>query len=266
MRLTMLGTGHATVTRCYNTCWVLEDQGDRLLVDGGGGNGLLRQLSCAGIPWQDIHTLYVTHQHLDHITGIYWFIRCIGKAAMGGKDIGQFHLYAHAHLVEVLRETCQILMPEEWTAAMDGYLVLHPVTDGMTGEMIGHSVIWFDLRSTKMEQYGFSMELSAGRRLVCCGDEPLPEYCHPYAEGAEWMLHEAFCLASEEPHYQAYAKHHSTVRDACHLAEQLHVRNLLLYHTEDDHLEGRRELYLQEGQQVYHGNLYIPFDLESIEI
>lgn len=40
MKLTMLGTGNAVVTECYNTCFVLEDeertQEDRyLLVDGG---------------------------------------------------------------------------------------------------------------------------------------------------------------------------------------------------------------------------------------
>lgn len=266
MRLTMLGTGHAMATRCYNTCWILEDQGERLLVDGGGGNGLLRQLQRVGTRWQDIHTIYVTHQHLDHITGIYWFIRCIGKAAMAHKDIGQFDLYAHAHLAHVIEETCTLLMPDEFRAAHDGHLVMHPVADGMTGEMMGHPVTWFDIGSTKMEQFGFRMVLTPGHNLVCCGDEPLPASCYSYGEGADWMLHEAFCLAAEEPQYKAYAKHHSTVRDACTLAERLHVRNLILYHTEDDHLVDRCHLYTAEGLQVYHGSLYVPEDLETIEV
>ena len=34
MKLTMLGTGNALVTECYNTCFVLEDGGGRLMVDG----------------------------------------------------------------------------------------------------------------------------------------------------------------------------------------------------------------------------------------
>lgn len=29
MKLTMLGTGNALVTECYNTCFVLEDEGKR---------------------------------------------------------------------------------------------------------------------------------------------------------------------------------------------------------------------------------------------
>ena len=45
----MLGTGNALVTRCYNTCFVMQTPGARLLVDAGGGNGVLRQLELAGI-------------------------------------------------------------------------------------------------------------------------------------------------------------------------------------------------------------------------
>ena len=62
MKITMLGTGHATVTRCYNTCFVLEQTaGDgtcRLLVDAGGGNGILAQLEKAGIRDGDTVRMY----------------------------------------------------------------------------------------------------------------------------------------------------------------------------------------------------------------
>lgn len=44
MKITMLGTGNALVTRCYNTCFVIDNGQDLLLVDAGGGNGVLSQL------------------------------------------------------------------------------------------------------------------------------------------------------------------------------------------------------------------------------
>ena len=47
MKITMLGTGNAVVTECYNTCFVLSDNNNYFLVDGGGGNTLLRQLKNA---------------------------------------------------------------------------------------------------------------------------------------------------------------------------------------------------------------------------
>ena len=66
--------------------------------------------------------------------------------------------------------------------------------------------------------------------------------------------------------FNPYEKHHSTVKDACELAEKLGVKNLLLYHTEDRNLKYRKELYGEEGREYYHGTLWIPDDLEVIEI
>ena len=43
-RLHVLGTGNAMVTRCYNTCFALQSDDGLLLVDAGGGNGILRQM------------------------------------------------------------------------------------------------------------------------------------------------------------------------------------------------------------------------------
>ena len=47
--ITMLGTGNAHATRCYNTCFTLHGEKGVLLVDAGGGNGILTQLEKAGI-------------------------------------------------------------------------------------------------------------------------------------------------------------------------------------------------------------------------
>lgn len=71
MKLTMLGTGNALVTQCYNTCFVLEDDANHcILVDGGGGNGVLRQLRAAGYDWMAMRDIIVTHRHIDHLLGI----------------------------------------------------------------------------------------------------------------------------------------------------------------------------------------------------
>ena len=50
----MLGTGNALVTKCYNTCFVIENENDYLMVDAGGGNTVLNQLEKAGINWKDV--------------------------------------------------------------------------------------------------------------------------------------------------------------------------------------------------------------------
>ena len=56
----ILGTGNALVTRCYNTCFALRDENTTLLVDAGGGNGILRQLREVDIAIGEIHDMFVT--------------------------------------------------------------------------------------------------------------------------------------------------------------------------------------------------------------
>jgi len=75
--LIMLGTGNATVTKCYNTCFAIQEEQEYFLVDTGGGNGILAQLEKASIPLQNIHNIYISHEHIDHLLGIIWLIRVI---------------------------------------------------------------------------------------------------------------------------------------------------------------------------------------------
>ena len=121
---------------------------------------------------------------------------------------------------------------------------------------------FFDIASTKARQFGFSLVTPEGTKLACCGDEPYNPCEEPYVRGCDWLMHEAFCLYSEADKFKPYEKHHSTVKEACELAEQLQVPNLILYHTEETHLKERKALYAQEGRAYYRGNLYIPDDKE----
>ena len=77
MKLTMLGTGNALVTECYNTCFVLSEGNDHFMVDGGGGMTVLHQLKYAGLDWRQMRTIFVTHKHIDHLLGIIWMMRMI---------------------------------------------------------------------------------------------------------------------------------------------------------------------------------------------
>ena len=140
------------------------------------------------------------------------------------------------------------------------------VKDGEKKTILGHVYTFFDIGSTKAKQYGYMLDLGDGRRLTCCGDEPYNEREEIYAKGSDWLLHEAFCLDGQADIFHPYEKHHSTVKDACELAEKLGVKNLLLYHTEDKNITHRQELYRAEGEKYFHGNLWIPEDMDVIEL
>ena len=266
MKLTMLGTGNALVTECYNTCFVLEDNGQYFMVDGGGGSAILHQLKHAGYDWMDMRHIFVTHKHVDHLMGIIWMVRMICQFMNHGEYKGEAYIYSHKEVLDLIRDIAGKLLRQRETRFIDDRLHLVEVQDGEMINVVGHDITFFDIQSTKAKQFGFCMDLGAGKKLTCCGDEPFDDCEEKYAGGSEWLLHEAFCLYSERDIFDPYEKHHSTVKDACELAEKLNVKNLVLYHTEDRNIIRRKVLYLKEGSQFYRGNLFIPDDLEVLEL
>ncbi len=266
MELTLLGTGNAMVTNCYNTCFVLEDQGQYLLVDGGGGNGLLRQLKDAGIPWQKLRDVFVTHSHVDHIMGIVWMLRLYCQNMSRGKYDGQVRIYGHRQVVALLRQLAEGLLSKKECSYLDTAVHLIPVEDGEQRTICGWPITFFDLGSTKLKQFGFTLELPEGGKLTCCGDEPCAPANEHYARNSKWLLHEAFCLHAQADVFKPYEKHHSTALDACQLAQRLGVQNLVLYHTEDSDIPHRKERYTQEGAPHFSGGLYVPNDLEHLQL
>lgn len=265
MDLTMLGTGHAGVTECYNTCFVISDDDGCIMVDGGGGF-VIRQLKHAGFNWMDMRDIIVTHKHMDHLVGVVWMMRFICQRMAAGAYEGEARIYAHDEVIGILRSAGQSLLEPKDSQFIDNRLHLIEVHDGETRDVRGHEITFFDIRSTKAKQFGFSMLLPDGGHLVCCGDEPCTEASYRYAQGSEWLLHEAFCLAAQADRFRPYEKHHSTAKDASELAEKMHAENLVLYHTEDTNLAERKKLYSEEGKAFFSGNLFIPDDLETIPL
>ncbi len=262
MKLTMLGTGMAMVTACYNTCFVLQEREESMLVDGGGGNGVLVQLAKAGIDWKSIRHIFITHKHIDHIMGILWVIRKIGQGINRGDYDGCVQIYGHDEVILILQNMADALLQDKIKKYIGSRIIFQVVKDAESRQILGHTVTFFDILSTKDKQYGFTIEYTKGKRLTCCGDEPYNNQNSQYVTGSDWLMLEAFCMCGEAELFQPYEKHHSTVKEACEQAEALHIPNLILYHTEDTHMGQRKRLYRAEGRQYYHGNLCVPDDLE----
>ena len=123
-----------------------------------------------------------------------------------------------------------------------------------------------DMYSTECNQFGFQTKLNNGEILTFMGDVPCSEKLYEKIRNTDLVLHEAFCLEAEEKIFKAREKHHSTVKEIAEKMELLNVKNIVLWHTKDNNIEKRKELYTNEAKEYFKGNVYVPNDLEIIEL
>lgn len=268
-QITMLGTGNATVSQIYNTCFVLQTPSTLMLVDAGGGNGILAQLKKVNVQISDIHHLFVTHAHTDHVFGVIWVIRMVAQCK--GYE-GLLHVYGNDKVIKVIKTIIDMILAKKQLAKVAERVVFHQLEDGDCFEVGDMKLECFDIQSTKEKQFGFRAELPSSDEsdkplvLACLGDEPYNEQNRRYIVGADWMMCEAFCLYADRDTFKPYEKCHSTALDAGKLAEELGVKNLILYHTEEKTLANRKENYTREAAENFKGRIFVPDDLEVIEL
>ena len=264
--LYVFGTGNAAVTNLYNTCFALRDSDEYFMVDAGGGNGILKILDNMQVPVHRIHHIFVTHEHTDHILGIVWMIRMIATGMLTDQYQGDAYIYGHEDLADTIRTLCRLTIQEKHFRFLDSRIHLDPLKDGDHRHILSYDVTFFDIHSTKARQFGFSLTLNNGKKLTFLGDEPYNPVCEKYVRDCDWLLHEAFCLYVERDLWKPYEKHHSTVKDACELAQAMQIPNLVLWHTEDSNVAGRERLYKSEGKKYYGGNIFVPDDESLIAL
>lgn len=266
MNLILLGTGNAMVTRCYNTCFALQNGAELLLVDAGGGNGILRQMEDAELSFSRVHHLFVTHAHTDHVLGVVWVVRAVAAAINKGAYEGDLTIWCHDELKALLEPLCQALLAKKLRVHIGTRIHFAEIHPGDKLSALGMELTVFDIQSTKAKQYGFAALLPDGQRLTCLGDESYNPITEEYVRGCDWLLTEAFCLYDDREIFHPYEKHHSTVLDAARMAQELDVKHLVLYHTEDKTLATRTQRYTAEARTVYDGAVFVPNDLDTLDL
>ncbi len=265
-RMHVFGTGQAVCLRYRNTCFALEQDGHYFLIDGGGGHETITAMTEMAIKWQNLHHAFLSHEHTDHLLGMVWVVRYIAELVNWNRYNNDFVVYGHDVAIKKLHQVCLLLLKPAQTALIGKRIHFVQVEDGQRLSVLGSNFAFFDIHSTKAKQFGFRMERPDGLILVFLGDEPFSEKNSIYMTGCDWLLTEAFCLYEERHLYNPYELHHSTVREAAECAARFKVKNLVLWHTEDESTYGfRKTAYANEALQFYSGNVHVPEDLEVVE-
>ena len=128
--LYVFGTGNATVTNLYNTCFALRDGDEYFMVDAGGGNGILKILDNMQVPLEHIHHIFVTHAHTDHVLGIVWMVRMIATKMKKDQYVGDAYIYCHSELIETIRTLCRLTIQDKFYNMIGNRIHLEEVKDG----------------------------------------------------------------------------------------------------------------------------------------
>ena len=261
MKLHILGTGNGGALNCYNTCFAVENNNEYLLVDGGGGNQILNQLKLSKIDITKIHNVFLSHNHTDHILGIIWIVRNIcQKMRFGQTYMGNLNIYGSDESMKILKLLIESLFP--MAKQFENRIFFNIVEDRQTVNINKMKVTFFDIHAKKDKQFGFVID----DKLAFCGDEPLNKDLFDFVKNKEWLIHESFCLDNEQEIYSPHQKGHCTVKEASITAQAVNTKNLIILHTEDNDLQNRKQLYTNEAQNHFKGNIFVPNDLEIIEI
>lgn len=264
-KIIMLGTGHGTTMDNYNTCFLIKNDDKNFLIDTGGSIEILRRLDQKNIDIKDLHHIFISHSHTDHILGLIWMLKKFSVLAMHGKIKEKLNIYSNDDVNQAIIAIMNHVLPKKLIDLILDNVNFHIVKDNEIVNINGIEYTFFDVKEKSVKLYGFKCIIN-NKVLTFVGDVTLNDEIKDIVKESDYVMHEAFCLDSEEDIFHAYEKKHSTVKHACELMNRLSVKNLILFHTEDSHGKERKALYESEGNKYFDGKVIVPDDMEEINI
>ncbi len=265
MKFTFLGTGTGGTLDFFNTCFVISNGDEHFLVDTGGGCEVRKRLNLANIDMKEIKDIFVSHSHTDHILGLIWMYKKIGILKMHNEISEKINVYCNDVVCEAIKGVSKYVLPKKLVDILEDVINYVILRDGDTYNICGVDYTFFDIHAKDTKQFGFKF-MYDNKSIMFLGDETLKPELYDMVRGADFVMHEAFCLDSEADIFHPYEKNHSTALSVAKIMEELDVKTILLYHTEDNLGDGRKDAYTKEAKMAYKGNVIVPDELEVIKL
>jgi ribonuclease Z len=273
IKVTLLGTGTPVpVMNRFGPSILVEAGSQKFVFDAG--RGALQRLTQIKVPWRDVHGVFLTHLHSDHVVGLPdlwltgWLVsqRNTPLALWGPKGTRKMV----SHLEQAFEYDIKIRVFDDHAAPDGALIVVEEVSNGFVYEKDGVKVTAFDVdHGPVTPAFGYRIDY-AGRAVVLSGDTRLSENLIRFAQGVDLLVHE---VAVPEAYQRAgiapeLAKnriaHHTTPEQAGEVFARTKPRLAVYSHiglpsaTEQDIVPPTRK--------AYGGALEVGEDLMVIEI
>ena len=267
MKITFLGTGAGNSSFRAHTGMALEcPDGTKLLLDSSSGNSALRHANTVGIDIRQFDDVLLSHDHPDHMSGID-FIEF--DRAIFSEDKGPLRVRASYEALEGLKRhaiTTRLNIRDisgEYGRNYDGRQLLHwkPTDHGRVIELGPRTTAWHFEADHITGASGWRVECD-GKSVVFSGDTRYSKTVADAAEGADMLIHEAFCVADS---VLARAAGHCTAGEAGRVAAEAQVGTLVLTHLTDAYHADPEPLAV-EAAEHYSGSITLAHDLMQITL
>ena len=267
MRITFLGTGAGNSSFRAHTAMTLEcPDGTKLLLDASSGNSALRHANAVGINLREFDDVLLSHDHPDHMSGID-FIQF--DRAIFSEDMAPLRVHASYEALEGLKRhsiTTRLNIRDisgEFGRNYEGRELLQwkPTDHGRVIELGPRTTAWHFEADHITGASGWRVECD-GKAVVFSGDTRYSTAVTDAAEGADLLIHEAFCVSDS---VLARAAGHCTGGEAGRVAAEARVASLVLTHLTDAY-HADAELLAEEAAHWFTGPITLAEDCLQITL
>ena len=240
IRVTLLGTGSPNpVMNRFGPSVLIQAGGKNLLVDSG--RGVTQRIVQSGLKLGDIHAVFLTHLHSDHINGIpdLWLTGWL--EANYAQRQGPFRLYGPKGSKNLMD---QLAKAYEWDiSARIADQNLNPnniksdvteITQGVIFDQGGVKVTAFDVDHGELLKPAFGYRIDfAGNSVVLSGDTKFNENLIQYATGTDLLIHQVAAVRPEllaNPIFKVILDHHTKPDEAGIVFSRVKPKLAVYYH------------------------------------
>jgi len=273
IKVTLLGTGcPPPVMNRFGPSILVEAGEQKLIFDVG--RGALQRLTQIKVGPRELHGVFLTHLHSDHLVGFpdLWLTGWVnGRRDKPLKVFGpKGTAKMMSHLEQAFEYDIKIRLYDD-RVPLEG-IILEPadISEGVVYEKNGVKVTAFEVDHAPIKPaFGYRIDY-AGRSVVVSGDTRYSENLIKYAEGADLLIHEVVAPESlkraqyAEERSRTILNHHTTPEQAGKIFSMIKPKLAVYYHfvlpnaTEQDLVPPTRK--------TYSGPLELGEDLMVIEV
>jgi ribonuclease BN (tRNA processing enzyme) len=229
-RVVFLGTGGALNHERYQPAILVEHGDTRVLLDTGGGLGLVRRLLAARVDPASVGHVFLSHRHLDHMGGLEPLLLTMSlRAFHAGTTPSAVALYALPASAAAIRATLaaadgagerRLAAQLSWISPDAGSPVALAAGVALTLAAVDHLPVGGGAAGCEV--------VAGSARVVYSGDTRPCDALVDLARGADLLIHEVGGLDARASVLHQVG--HSTAAEAGRIAARAGVRALALFH------------------------------------